>query len=42
LGLPAELERSVRALTDLAKLDATLDEALTAASLEEFRQKTGL
>lgn len=42
LGLPSDLERSVRAVTDLGQLAAALDEAVTSPSLEEFRQKTGL
>jgi len=42
LSLPADLERAVRAVDDLARLDAALDVALASPSLEEFRRTVGL
>ncbi len=42
LSLPADLEQAVRAITDLPRLDAALDAALAASSLDEFRRTTGL
>jgi hypothetical protein len=41
-GLPEDLEKEIRSLTDMARLQSAFDAALSSSSLEEFRQKTGL
>jgi hypothetical protein len=40
--LPAELTATIRACTDSAQLDRWLDAAAETATLEQFRQQTGL
>ena len=42
LSLPSDLEQAVRAVADIARLDAALDAALSSSSLEEFRRTAGL
>jgi hypothetical protein len=41
-AVPADVERSIRATSDLEQLDRWLDAALDAATLTAFRQKAGL
>ena len=38
----ANLEQTILAIEDLARLDAAIDSAASSASLEDFRQATGL
>lgn len=40
-GVPAEVDAAVRAVTDLARLRALNRAAITASSLDEFRQQLG-
>jgi hypothetical protein len=40
--VPADLENTIRATTDLAKLDQWHTEAVRANSLADFRQQVGM
>ena len=40
--IPADLESTIRATSELGKLEAWVPQAATSATLDEFRKATGL